>query len=69
MNALLALLTLNPVLQFNHVPAKFCRVQDMPLVSCCKVAGVVPINSAEHLMNEGIPVFPYRCIPGSSLHA
>ncbi len=69
MTALLSLLTLNPVLQLNHVSPKLCRFQDVPLVSCCKVTGVVPVNGTKHLMDKWIPVLSYGCIPGASLHA
>lgn len=69
MNTLLLLLAFNPVLQFNHVPPKLCRLQDVPLISCCKVTGVVPVYGPKHLMDNWIPVLSYGCIPGASLHA
>lgn len=69
MTTLLALLALNPVFQFNYVPPKLCRFQDVPLVSCCKVTSIVPVNGTKHLMDDWIPVLSYGCVPGASLHA
>jgi len=66
---LLALLTLNPVFQLNHVPPKLCRLQDVPLVSCCKVTRIVPVYSPKYLVDDWVPVLPYWCIPGAPLHA
>jgi len=66
---LLTLLTFNPILQFNYVPPKLCGFHDVPLVSCCKVTDVMPVNSTKHLMDNWIPVLSYGCVPGASLHA
>jgi hypothetical protein len=28
----------------------------------------VAINSLKHVVNDGVPPFPHRCIPGSPFH-
>lgn len=69
MSVVFAFLTLNPVFQLNHIPPKLCRLQDVPLISCCKVTDVMPVNSTKYLVNDWIPVLPYGCVPGASFHA
>lgn len=67
-NGLLGLLLLNPVFQLNHIPPKLFRFQQMPVITCPKVNSIVAINSLKHVVNDGVPPFPHRCIPGSPFH-
>ena len=66
---LLALLIFNPVLQLNYIPTKLPRPDKVPVVPCSKVDSIVVINGPEKLMNNWIPAFSYRCVPGSPFHS
>lgn len=69
MTDLLALLIFNPVLQLNYIPPKLFRLQQVPVIPRPKVNSIVAVNSFKHVMDDGIPSFPYRCVPGSPFHS
>ena len=66
---LLALLTFNPILQLNHVPPKLPRLDKVPAIPCSKVDPIVIVDSPKQLLNNWIPAFSYRCVPGSPFHS
>lgn len=67
--AMLFLLIFNPVLQLNYISPKLFRFQQVPVIPCPKVNSIVAINSFKHVVDDGIPSFPYRCVPGPPFHS